>query len=319
MEKYTKVALTIDEQIGLLEGRGLDIPDTDRTARHLSNISYYRMSAYMVPFRKPNPDGSLSNDSTPGTTWNDINSLYRFDRKLRLLVFDAIERIEIALRTKLIYQLSLKYGSHWQNEASIFLPPRTNGKTGKTLDVYADIQGHIKEQLTANRKATFIKHYLSKYDDPPTPPSWMSVELLYFSELSKICQNLKSRKDRADIAKAFGLADDKTFCSWLHTLNYVRNICAHHARLWNSSLDISPVKYINKDSGKVWLSNEEVNIAQSKRLYYTLCIILYLLQSVNPNHHFREQFRLLLQKYPVVDVRYMGFPENWQEHPLWKI
>lgn len=89
--------------------------------------------------------------------------------------------------------------------------------------------------------------------------------------------------------------------------------------LWNISLDISPVKYINKDSGKVWLSNEEVNIAQSKRLYYTLCIILYLLQSVNPNHHFREQFRLLLQKYPVVDVRYMGFPEDWQEHPLWKI
>lgn len=67
MEKYTKVALTIDEQIELLEGRGLDIPDTDRTARHLSNISYYRMSAYMVPFRKPNPDGSLSNDFTPGT------------------------------------------------------------------------------------------------------------------------------------------------------------------------------------------------------------------------------------------------------------
>ena len=122
----------------------------------------------MIPFRKPNPDGSLSNDFIPGTTWNDINSLYRFDRKLRLLVFDAIERIEIALRT--------------------------NGKTGKTLDVYADIQGHIKEQLTANRKVTFIKHYLSKYDDPPTPPSWMSVELLYFSELSKICQNLKSRK-----------------------------------------------------------------------------------------------------------------------------
>lgn len=87
----------------------------------------------MIPFRKPNPDGSLSNDFTPGTTWNDINSLYRFDRKLRLLVFDAIERIEIALRTKLIYQLSLKYGSHWQNEASILLPPRTNGKTGKSL------------------------------------------------------------------------------------------------------------------------------------------------------------------------------------------
>ena len=116
-----KVALTIDEQIELLEGRGLDIPDTDRTARHLSNISYYRMSAYMIPFHKPNPDGSLSNDFIPGTTWNDINSLYRFDRN----------------------------------------------------------SGYL---------------YSTPYDDPPTPPSWMSVELLYFNELSKICQNLKIRK-----------------------------------------------------------------------------------------------------------------------------
>ena len=79
--------------------------------------TYVNNDVICIRFRKPNPDGSLSNDFIPGTTWNDINSLYRFDRKLRLLVFDAIERIEIALRT--------------------------NGKTGKTLDVYADIQGHI--------------------------------------------------------------------------------------------------------------------------------------------------------------------------------
>lgn len=319
MEKYTKKPLHITEQVKLLKGRGLDIPDSDRTARHLTNISYYRMSAYMIPFKKANPDGTLSDSFIPGTKWDDIYSLYRFDRKLRLLVFDAIERIEIALRTQLIYQLSLKYGSHWQDNSSIFLPPTVSRRTGKVFDIYSDIQKHIREQLTANQKATFIKHYLTKYDDPPTPPSWMSVELLYFSELSRICQGLKNRKDRTDIAKAFGVTDDRIFGSWLHTLNYVRNICAHHARLWNVSLDITPAKYINKAPDKIWLSSSEVNTIQSTRLYYTLCIILYLLQSVNPNHHFREHFNAILKKYPIVDVGYMGFPKDWQKHDLWKI
>lgn len=100
MEKYGKVAMIIDEQIALLEGRGLDISNADKIARHLSNIRYYRMSAYRIPSHMPNPDSSLSNDFIPCTTWNDINSLYRLDRKLRLIVFDVIERIEIVLRIK---------------------------------------------------------------------------------------------------------------------------------------------------------------------------------------------------------------------------
>lgn len=86
-----------------------------------------------------------------------------------------------------------------------------NKKTGKVYDVFQDVQKHINDQLTANQKATFIEHYLNTYDNPPTPPSWMSVELLYFSELSKICQNLNLRKDRTDIASFFGVKDDASF------------------------------------------------------------------------------------------------------------
>ena len=145
----------------------------------------------------------------------------------------------------------------------------------------------------------------------------MSVELLYFSELSKICQNLSLRSDRTDIAKAFGVKDDVVFCSWLHTLNYVRNICAHHARLWNVLLDITPTKYVNKDPSKVWLTQAEVRTAQSSKLYYTLCLILYLLQTVNPKTNFRKHFKELLAKYPNVNVGYMGFPAEWETHPLW--
>ena len=184
--------------------------------------------------------------------------------------------------------------------------------------MFQDIQKHINDELNKNKKVNFIEHYLNTYDNPPTPPSWMSVELLYFSELSKICQNLKLRKDRTDLANAFGVKDDKVFCSWLHTLNYIRNICAHHSRLWNILLDITPTKYLNKDKSKVWLTDAEVKTAQSSKLYYTLCVILYLLQTVNPKTKFRQHFRDLLAKYPKVNVGYMGFPTGWETHPLWK-
>lgn len=319
MKTYNKPALTIEKQIGLLEERGLIITDKERARRHLSNVSYYRLSAYMIPYRTINDKGARTNDFIPGTTWDDIYNLYKFDRKLRLLVFDAIERIEIALRSYMINQLSLKYGSHWQDNKSIFRKPQLNHKTGKEYDIFKDIQNHINKQLNANKKETFIEHYVSTYNNPPTPPSWMSLELLYFKELSKICQNLEKRNDRTDIAKAFGVKDDKVFCSWLHTLNYVRNKCAHHARLWNILMDITPTKYENKDPEMVWLSKDEVQKVQSSKIYYTLCIILFLLETVNPKTHFRNHFIDLLEKYPNVNVGYMGFPEGWREHPLWKI
>lgn len=318
MRTYSKPALTIDQQIDLLERRGLSIPDHTRTARHLSNISYYRLSAYMLPYRIIDSNGKHLDQFVPGTTWDDVFNLYKFDRKLRLLVFDAIERIEIALRTQVIYQLSHKYGPHWQDTRSIFKPPQHIRKTGRTYDVFKDIQNHINEQLNANKKVNFIEHYLNTYNNPPTPPSWMSVELLYFSELSKICQHLSLRKDRTDLANAFGVKDDSVFCSWLHTLNYIRNICAHHARLWNILLDITPTKYFNKDVSKIWLTDSEVQTAQSSKLYYTLCIILYLLQTINPKSKFRIHFKDLLAQYPSVNVGYMGFPPGWEAHPLWK-
>ncbi len=315
MEKYTKPALTFQEQVNLLKTRGLQISDEQRAIRHLSNISYYRLSAYMLPFKEVGADNKATNVFKEGTTWDDVYNLYRFDRKLRLLVFDAIERIEIALRTQIIYQLSHKYGSHWQNRPELFKDKIVfDGKTA-----FQDIQKHIKELLTSNNKVEYIDHYLKKYNDPPTPPCWMSVELLYFYELSKICKNLKNRQDLVGIAKAFDIPSDKVFCSWLHTINYIRNICAHHARLWNIKFAVQPFKFKNSRSNKVWLTDGEVETVQSSKLYYFFCMILYLLQTINPNSKFKKHFLDLLNKFPSVDVSYMGFPEKWKEHPLWKI
>ena len=316
MVRYTKPALTFEEQIALLKSRGLVIDDEKRATRHLSNVSYYRMSAYMLSFKKLDANENVLDEFEEGTTWDNVYDLYKFDRKLRLLIFDAIERIEIALRTQVIYQLSHKYGSHWQNKKNIFKSTYTDPRTGKSVNVYNDIKKHIAIELNKNN-TIFIQHYKAKYDNPKTPPSWMSVELLYFSELSKICQGLAKRADRTALAKAFGVMNEEIFCSWLHTLNYIRNICAHHARLWNIKVDVVPKKYYNK-TDKVWLTNEEVDKVQSTKLFYTLCVILYLLQTVNPRTKFKQHFYDLLDKYPIVETGYMGFPEGWKDLPLWK-
>ncbi len=143
MQTYTKPALSFEQQIELLKNRGLNISDEERAKRHLSNVSYYRLSAYMLPYKIMQANGVVTDDFINGTIWDDIWNLYKFDRKLRLLVFDAIERIEIALRTQIIYQLSHKYGPHWQNNNNLF-KTTLNSKTGKIYSVYNDIHGYTQ-------------------------------------------------------------------------------------------------------------------------------------------------------------------------------
>ena len=124
MTKYNKPALTFSQQVELLVARGLVVKNKKRVEGTLANISYYRLSAYMLPF-KEYQNGVIIDRFIQGTTWEQIYDLYKFDRKLRLLLFDAIERIEIAVRTQIVNQLSLKYGSHWQDNRCIFKNPIT--------------------------------------------------------------------------------------------------------------------------------------------------------------------------------------------------
>lgn len=319
MERYTKPPLTYQQQVELLKSRGLQFADEARAKRHLANISYYRMSAYMLPFKEANQEEEILDSFKKGITWDHVYNLYVFDRKLRLLVFDAIERLEVAIRTQIIYQLSHKYGSHWQDRQDIFNEPKTimlRGGKQITIDVYSEIQSHIREQLHNNRAEVFIQHYTSKYYDPVNPPSWMSVEIMYFNHLSRICMGLKNRADIAGIASYFGLPP-KTFCSWLHAINYVRNICAHHARLWNRDMSIVPER-LEFSKKLTWL--REPHKARLKKFYYTACILNYLLQTVNPTSPFKTRQIALLDEYKdVVSLTAMGFPKGWKDEEMWKI
>lgn len=316
MEKYHKPPLTYDEQIALLKSRGLIISDETTAKKLLANICYYRLSAYMLPYKKKEDDKIL-NDFRDGTTWNDVCTLYTFDRELRLLVFDVIERLEVAIRSQIVYQLSSKYGAHWQDLPGIFKPKtETILKDGRKVvnDVYADIQKHITEQLHNNKAEVFIQHYRKKYDDPQNPPSWMCAEVMYFNHLSRICTGLKHRADINGIASYFALPPN-IFCSWLHTINYVRNICAHHARLWNRDMNIVPER-LSFSKSLQWISNPDK--VQRSKIYYFLCMLNYMLQTVNPMSPFKSRLKKMLNEYGhAIPLNAMGFSTAWEMEKIW--
>lgn len=310
---YNKIPLSFQEQLTLIESRGLTITDKAKALTYLQEISYFRLSAYFLPFQK------IKEIFNRGTTFKQIIETYTFDRELRLLVFDCIERIEIAIRTQMIYNMAIHYqDSHWQDNRSLFINPYYN-KVGRLVDPFTDFQAIISKAKTARTPEVFIKHYTDNYLSPSNPPSWMCLELLTIGELSHLYTGLKNNSDKKRVADFFEV-HHTVFTSWLHTLTYVRNICAHHSRLWNRDLAIEPEKLL-KPVGK-WISPPFQN---NKRMFYFICILKYMLLRANPNNSLKDKLFALFQKYPKVPVRFMGIPSdgkgnllNWQNEPLWQ-
>lgn len=296
--KYIKPPLTIPEQIKLLESRGLIIANKIKAEKYLSNISYYRLSAYLYPFK------DLATDRfTNGTTFDKVLNLYLFDRELRLLIFDAIEKIEIAFRTQLIYQPALSGGAFWFRDAANF-------------DDITRMNEHNFQLETevARSSEVFVEHFKTKYTEEEVPPVWMSFEVLSLGLLSKFYQNLKfSSQAKKDIAKHFGLNESLILQSWIRTITYVRNICAHHSRLWNRVLTSRP-KILRKPS-RIWITQSAPN---NEKIYYFLCCLWYLLREINPESNVVENLNLLFAKYPNTPLKDMDFPENWENEKFWK-
>jgi len=299
-ENYTKPALTFKQQLQKLTDRGLVIQDQGYSLSQLANISYYRLSAYWYPFRVRNEHGHITGNIETGTAIESVLQLYEFDRQLRLLILDALERIEITIRTKLAYHLSHTYGPFAHTDAKHFHPQFDHDKWyGKIIDE------------TQRSKDEFIRHYQSKYKGFPIVPIWMLTEVMSLGSLSFLLGGLQ-HDDKKVIANDFDL-HHKQLANWLHILTYIRNVCAHHSRLWNRELAIRP--YQIKDPN--WLPPIT---PRNNRIFYILLILRYLLNASSNGDIWATSCTNFLE--PIASIEKwriaMGIPENWKEHPIWK-
>lgn len=302
--KYDKPSLTFEQQADLLLSRGM-VGDRTLIIQRLTTVGYYRLSAYWYPFRQPNPDGSNIplDDLKPGTTFEEVWCRYAFDRRLRLVVMDAIERIEVSLRALLATHHSHRHGLFAYASDARALP----GLSSAQFSDYRE--SIIKEQ--ARSKDQFVKHFNAKYGDSHSMlPLWMAAEVMAFGTLLTFHRGCDPAI-RAAVAAPFGVHEN-VFSSWLLALNTVRNICAHHSRLWNRELGNKP-KIPEKLAD--WQTPVKVT---GDRVFGILTMCKWSLDRVAPQSRWSDRVHSLLRDSPRIPLISMGFPTNWRESPIWK-
>lgn len=299
---FNKNAFTIQQQIEQLKQRGLIITDKDEADHYLSHISYYRLAGYWWPMQADKEKHVFKENSR----FADVIALYNFDRELRLLLFDVIEKIEISLRTKLIYHLSHEFDPWWFQDTSLFNDTSELIKTLSSFDEEID-----------RSKDTFVKEHKKKHkDDLRFPPSWKTLELTSFGSLSKLYGNLKNTiKSKDTIAAEYGTVNHTFLPSWLQSIAQIRNYCAHHSRLWNKNLPGRP-KLLPKPPNP-WIADVPKE-HEFPMMYVHLCCMKYILDVVQPQNHFKTRLITLFQKYPNVDPDALGMKPKWEEEPLWQ-
>lgn len=275
--KFKKPAISVNEQISLLKSRGLSILDENLAFKILSNITYYRLSAYMKFYQH-------DEKFVAGTTFDDVINLYNFDNELKTLIFENIRLVEIALRTKICLHMCTNYGSHWFYDKNNF---KSEKDYLKTLEILENEKGLKKD--------TFIKYYFQKYSEPDLPPFWMIVEVLSMGDLSKILSGLNF-KDLKQIARDLtpNHYTAPVLTNWIHVLATIRNICAHHSRLWNRTLKI---KFSEPQKIKKW---QEMQIKSDD--ISAICFVLSILLEQHPYNDFENQLKILCNKYHPIQI-----------------
>lgn len=284
---YTKPALSPADLLAHLQSRGLIVPDSIRALHALEYIGYYRLLIYMRPLQSSPAKTFLS-----GTTFEDILSLYNFDRELRLLCLDAIERIEVALRSAIVSQVAVPHGSHFFLDASHF----------ERLTAFVEFLHTVNK----TKHYLAIQHYHKHYTTPEMAPIWAITEAITFGTLSRLYSGLHLRH-RKEIAKRFAL-DETVLVSWFRTLATLRNMCAHHNRLWNATLLVDAPKVAHR---------YRVDLTPNDQFYSRAVILAVFMAVVDPTSHWPQRLVHLMDRHPKVQPGAMGFPAGWRTRDLW--
>lgn len=312
-----KFHLTVDEQIALLKHRGMSVSDDTEGKDFLSRFGYYRLSGYFYPLRKTNPVGTVGRQDTfqENTSLEIVVQLYEFDRKLRLLILDAVERIEVAVRSDIAHRLGQRHrvAHEMPSELDRNFCTKVSEFNGKTA--HQEWCERLETVLRKAHKEDFVKHHTKHYGGKL--PIWVVVEVWNFGLLSKFFAGMKY-KDQTYIAQKYGLPEAKYLVSWLRAVNFARNVSAHHSRLWNRNFPDRPTFPPAQPHHHLHHVSSD-NVAQT-RVYGTLCVLKTMLNKISPNDGWSERLHATCNQFPVTDLFSLasaGFPDNWASKGLW--
>ncbi len=288
----------------------IDDDDVEFARRHLNHISYYRLKGYWWDMQTD----KVKHIFCKNANFKDVITRYLFDKELRLILFDAIETIEVALRTKMIYHLSQSYGGLYYTEATLFDNKKFH-------------QQHTDDLMSEFMRSgeIFVKDYKRKYGEwngdkctslTQQPDAWVIFEVATLGTLSKLYKNLNHQlPEKAKIANDFGLNKHSELSSWLEAISYLRNIVAHHSRLWGRDMVKRPMT-ISKPKC-TWLENTLPAFAQ-KKPYLIIVSMLYLCNAINAGDTYKKKIIMLIRKNPNIPIDKIGFPDHWDEEKIWQ-
>ena len=280
----------------LLQSRGLLLDDVLETERLLKRIGYYRLSADWYPLlQMPKSAHRFKADAR----FSQALMMYRFDLELRLLIFRQIAKIEVAVRSAIVNIISRETGDiYWMTNAGWFM----------NAGLFANSMALMDKEFRKSSE-DFIVHFRNMYCEP-YPPAWMLAEILPLGTLVTIFRNFKSARIKKLVAKEFCLSLP-VFDSWLNILTVTRNSCGHHSRVWNKIYSFNA--RLESRMQRPWVAR-----VHQGRIYFTLCIIKYFVDLVEPGNDMLTKLRWLMVDFPEIDLRAMGFPQGWEMEPLWR-
>jgi abortive infection bacteriophage resistance protein len=297
MPSYTKPYLSLPDQIQLLKHRGLQVADDVATMECLHRNGYYRLSAYWYPFREI-VAGKRTDTFLPGSRFENAVDLYRFDKKFKLVLLDAIERVEIAARVEVAMVLGRRDPFAYLDSRRF--RPEFRGHQ-KWLEKFQDKQRGSTDE--------FVFHYQRQYGIASPMPIWIAIELWDFGMLSHAFTGMQEL-DQTQVAARFSVPDWRILASWLWTLNYIRNVIAHHGRLWNRNLSVNP-RLPRRGQIPDFDDSLPLNAA---RIHSVCCILCYLTSVINPQSSWIGEMKNMVNNFPSMpyaSIQDMGFPAGW--------
>lgn len=324
---YPKPWKSHADQLAQLIERGMAVADPALAAESLARIGYYRLSGYWFAFRQRSGEVCMLDDKgakprhvrtqrlvldvfRAGATFQNAVDLYVFDKRLRLLALDALERIEVVLRADIAHTLG-------QLDPFAYMRPELlHADFSTRLDQDSGLSKHHAwlskhAQLIGRSKEEFVRHNREKYGLPLA--IWVACEVWDFGTLSTLFSGMREGEQDA-IASQYGLRNGRIFATWLRSLNYLRNVCAHHSRLWNRNIVDQPK--LPPSDELPWVAPFEQDNHARARCFLLLKIIRHLLRVIHPRSSWPKAMRQHLHSFPNLahldlNLAGMGAPDHW--------